>query len=825
MAKKDKSSGPKGVLSLAGFIVDKRKAMLLLFIIAVAFCVSMVSKVSVNNDLSTYLDEETETRRGLKVMEDEFLTYLQSRIMISNISYDEASKIAEDLRGMDKVVMVTFDDSPEHYKDSSALISIQFSGDEYDPEVIDALSKIKEELSDLDTCIDSGMMVPPDFTENLMKEMGLILLVAVAIIVAALIFTSESFAEIIVFFIVFSVAAILNMGTNFIFGSISFVTNSVAIILQLALAVDYAIILCHRYSDERRTMDATHAATVSLSKAIIEISSSSLTTVAGLAALTTMQFKIGLDMGLVLMKGIICSLLTVFLLMPGLLIMFDKLMQKSKHKNFVPNISGWGRFVLKTRKIMPPVFLVVIIVSFFFSLKCDYGYTMGEIDTNHPSKDRLAVEKINDTFGKSTLIAVVVPSGSYEKEGKVLDEISAIPEVSSSLGLANIPVDDVHVLTDELNPRQFSELADVDIELCRMLYRAYGYSVGEYGAILGDVDEYTAPIVQVFKFLREQVDEGVVNLGEEELSKIRNLGSLLDIALVQLEGDEHSRMIFMADLPTEGEDTENFLANVRSIAAKYYGDDPNDVILVGNAPLAMDLKDSFKVDNIRISVLTALFVMLILLVSFKSVGLPFLLILTIQGSIFINFAIPTFTKTNVFFVTYLIVSAIQMGATIDYAIVITNRYLTLKKTMSREDAVVETLNSGFATIMTSGMILACAGIVIGEMSTEPTIGTIGLALGRGTIISIILVMTVLPQLLYLGDKLIEKTAITLGGHLRHQKSGRLAMDGYLNGEVNGHITGHFKGTIIGDVDASVQGRLKEPHKQENGEKEDEENEN
>ncbi len=801
MNNKQKENGPSGVQRLAGFIVDKRKVMLLLFVLAVSFFATMIDKTQITNDLTNFLDAETETRRGLTIMEQEFSTYLQSRIMISNISYDEAEIVAQELREMDKVVMVSFDNSPEHYANAAALISIQFSGDENDPEVIEALSDIKESLSEYDTCIDSGMMVSPDFTKNLAKEMGLILLLAVAIIIGALIFTSQSFAEILVFFIVFAAAAALNMGTNFIFGTISFVTNSVAIILQLALAVDYAIILCHRYTDERRFMDSRSAAKASLSKAIIEISSSSLTTIAGLAALTTMQFKIGLDMGLVLMKGIVFSLLTVFLLMPGLLIIFDKAMQKTTHKNFVPDISGWGRMVLKTRYVLPPIFAVVLVAGLILSLKCDFGYTMSEIDTNNPSKDRQAVEKINDNFGKSTMVAVVVPSGSYENEGRVLRGISELPGVTSALGLANIQVDDAHVLTDEIGPRQFAELADVDIELSRMLYRAYGYNNGEYGAIFNDVDQYTAPIVQVFKFLREQVDSGVVNLSQEQSQKLNELSSLLDTALVQLEGEEHSRMIFMAALPTEGEETEALLAQMRETAARYYGD---EVILVGNAPLAMDLKASFKVDNIRISVLTALFVMIILLFSFKSVGLPFLLILTIQGSIFINFAIPTLTRTNVFFVTYLIVCAIQMGATIDYAIVITNRYLTLKKEVSKKDAVVQTLNESFATIMTSGLILAFAGISIGLLSTEPTIGTIGLALGRGTIVSIILVMTVLPQLLYLGDVLIEKTAVTLGGRFKRERMESITMDGYVDADVSGHITGRFIGTMRGDINASVQ---------------------
>lgn len=197
---------------------------------------------------------------------------------------------------------------------------------------------------------------------------------------------------------------------------------------------------------------------------------------------------------------------------------------------------------------------------------------------------------------------------------------------------------------------------------------------------------------------------------------------------------------------------------IRAIAAEYYGD---DVVLVGNSTNARDLAASFTGDNLKISVLTVLFVVVILLFTFKSAGLPILLVLTIQGSIWINFSFPFLTGTNLFFMSYLIVSAIQMGATIDYAIVITNRYLQLKTVLDRRAAAVEALNQSFPTVLTSGSIMTVAGFLIGKLSTDTIISSIGDTLGRGTLTSIVLVMTVLPQLLVLGDALIERTAITL----------------------------------------------------------------
>lgn len=202
--------------------------------------------------------------------------------------------------------------------------------------------------------------------------------------------------------------------------------------------------------------------------------------------------------------------------------------------------------------------------------------------------------------------------------------------------------------------------------------------------------------------------------------------------------------------------------------------------------------------------------MVILLFTFKSAGLPILLVLTIQGSIWINFSFPYLTGTNLFFLSYLIVSAIQMGATIDYAIVITNRYMELKTLMDRKDAVVEALTQSFPTVFTSGTIMTVAGFLIGRLSTDSIISSIGATLGRGTLTSIILVMTVLPQLLLLGDWLIERTAITLRRDGKQRfNNGVMRLDGHIRGHVSGFVDGEIKGVIRGSVDALIESKYQE----------------
>ena len=792
---------------LARFIVDKRKAFYLIFIAAFLFCAASVNKVQVNNDITSYLPSETETRRGLTIMDKEFITLGSANIMVSNITYETAEDLSEEIAAVPGVSGVEFDDTEEHYHDAAALFTVSFEGEEQAPETVEALERVELLLDSYDYY--PSTTVGRDASASLQKEMTVILAIAAVVIVVVLLFTSKSYLEVPVYLIVFATAAVLNMGTNYWFGTISFITNAIAIVLQLALAIDYAIIFCHRYMEERDNgLDAREADISALSKAIVEISSSSLTTISGLVALMLMQLRIGFDMGIVLAKGIVISMLCVFLLMPGLLMLFHNAIEKTRHKNLVPHISWLGKGVVKLRFILPPIFLGVLVVGAVLSGRCDYVFDANDTDFDNKPAWRIADEKVTETFGQKNTTAMLVPRGNYDKEGAILRQVEALEPVTQVTGLANIEVEDGRMLTDTMNPRQFAELAGVDVELARLLYQAYGLSVEEYGAIFQEPDEYAVPLLDIFEFLVEQIDKGVVTLDEDQAEKVDDLREQLDMGIEQLRGENWSRLVFVADMPTEGAETYELLDEIRAIGQTYYGD---NVLLVGNSTNAFDLSSSFSQDNAKISILTALFVMVILLFTFKSAGLPLLLVLTIQGSIWINFSFPVLQGTNLFFLSYLVVSSIQMGATIDYAIVITNRYLELKTVMDRKQAVIEALDQSFPTILTSGSIMAVAGFLIGGISTDATIGSVGLTLGRGTVTSILLVMTVLPQLLLLGDSLIERTAITLNRDRKQRfNRGTMRLDGHIRGHVAGFIDGEFKGVVHGSIDALVESKYQAP---------------
>lgn len=786
---------------IASFIVDRRNLFFLIYIFAILFSIFSIGWVQVENDITTYLPDDTETRQGLTVMNDNFVTYGSARVMVSNVSYEKAMSLKEQLEDIDGVTSIDFDNSKDSFNNGSALFSVTFDGEVDDEISKSAMNEIKEELKDYDFYVDSEVGV--DTSADLAYEMVVIVIVAAIIIVIVLTLTSRSYAEVPVLIMTFGVAAILNMGTNFLCGKISFISNSVTVVLQLALAIDYAIILCHRFSDEHETLPAREACIIALSKAIPEISSSSLTTISGLAALGFMHFGIGLDLAIVLIKAIFCSLLSVFTLMPGLLMLFSKLIDKTGHKKLLPEIDMVGKFANKTKYIIPPIFLVLICVAFFFSNKCPYVYSYNDLETAKASDAQIARSHIKANFGNNNMVAVIVPSGNYDNQRNILKEIDRLDGVKSSMGLANIEAMDGYMLADALNPREFSELANLDYEVAKVLYSAYAVKYDQYGELINGIGNYKVPLFDMFMFLKGEMDDGNVYLNGDVQETLDDLFDQLDKAKLQLQSDDYSRMVVYLDLPEESEATTLCLDKIHEIIAKYYDE---DYYVVGNSTSAIDLSSSFIGDNTLISILSALFVIIILLFTFQSAGLPILLIIVIQGSIWINFAVPTLMDEPLYFLGYLIVNSIQMGANIDYAIVISSHYSELKKKMESKEAIVEALNSSFPTIFTSGSILASAGVLISKMTTNPVIAAIGECLGRGTIVSIILVFFVLPQILVLGDKIIEKTSFKIEapiGKNMQSTSGTMALNGRVRGKINGYVDGEFKGVLTGQLNALV----------------------
>jgi predicted RND superfamily exporter protein len=363
---------------------------------------------------------------------------------------------------------------------------------------------------------------------------------------------------------------------------------------------------------------------------------------------------------------------------------------------------------------------------------------------------------ISEKFELDNSMAIIVPKGDYDSEAAILAEVEKLDRVEATLGLANVTVDEKeeYVLTDSLNPQELSEVADIDIDVARLLYKFYAWKEEKYGAFLNSIDEFEVPLIDMIDFIYGEEENKTFDFSDDLSQNIRDMHKSVSDAREQLEGEEYSRLLFTMSGPVEGQETFKIIDQVRDIAKKYY----HEVYVVGDSTSDYDLSNSFLTDNRKISVMTALFVAIILFFTFNSYSIPIILVATIQSSIWINFSVPYVTNSSMFFLSYLVVSSIQMGATIDYAIVITNRYITLRKTITdKKKAVIETLNQCFSTIITSGSILTLAGFTIGQMTSNAVIASLGKTLGIGTLTSIILVMLILPQLLYAFDGVIQKT--------------------------------------------------------------------
>ena len=706
------------------------------------------------------------------------------------------------MQDIEGVSLVDFAEDKAHYNNASACYTVNMAYAQNDARCEQTLSEIKELLVGYDAYISSDIGNP--MGDILDAEIGVIISVALVIILAMLFLTSKSIVEVPVILITFVVAMIVNMVTNFIFGKISFLSNSVTSLLQLALSLDYSVILINRFRDESRRLPLRESVIAALTHAVPEVFGSSLTTVGGMAAMACMQFKLGPDMSINLIKSILFAMISVFVVMPGLLMVFGPAIMKTQHKSLIPDMSFIGKFAYKTKKIVPPIFLVLMIAAVIVSGACPFAYGYTNLESAKLNEQSLAKKMISDNFGSVNMIALLVPSGDYEKEAALLEELASRDEVASVMGLANIEAMDGYTLADSLTPRQFSELADLDYEIAAIVYTAYAASNEDYGSIISDISTYRVPLIDMFLFVAEQIDAGLVNLEGEQSEMLAGAKDMMNSAKDMMLGENYSRMVVYLDMPEDDEATFAFIDEMKAIASGYYGG--AEVFAVGNATTAKDFKESFVIDNVVVSAVSIITVLIVLLLSFKSIAMPVILIAVIQGAIWISFSVPTILNTPLFFLGYIIISAIQMGANIDYAIVIATRYNEVKGKLTPKEAIIETMNFAFPTVITSGAIMAITGILIGNMSSEQTIASLGGNLGRGTIISVILVLFVLPQLLLISDKLVNKTTFTLFKKKEAAKSdvdGKVRVCGRVSGEICGHIDGEIDALIDGKINLSL----------------------
>ena len=482
--------------------------------------------------------------------------------------------------------------------------------------------------------------------------------------------------------------------------------------------------------------------------------------------------------------------------------LFSKLMDTTKHKNFIPDIPIVGKFAYASRYIVAPLFLIAIVAGYLISKNCPYVFGYSTVTPPIQNSVQKAEEMQETNFGGENMVALIVPAGNYDNEKALLRDLDACQEVDHTMGLSNIEAMDGYNLTDGLTPRQFSELIDLDYEVAELIYTAYAVNDEDYAKVVNGLSDYQVPLIDMFMFVYDEVEEGYVTLEADLQETLDDAYKQMNFAKSQLQGENYSRMLVYLTLPEESEETFAFLDRMHEIAGKYYD---GTVLVCGESVSQYDLQKTFSRDNMVVNVVSILVVLVVLLFTFKSAGMPILLIAVIQGSIWINFSVPSLQHDNLFFLGYLIVSSIQMGANIDYAIVIASRYTDLRKTMGRRESIIDTMNLSFPTIITSGTMLAVAGILIGKLTSDVAIFGIGKCLGRGTLISIFITMFVLPQILLVGDTIIEKTAFVVNMPIRTKNaSGLIRVDGLVHGKIDGTVTGSMNAIIRGNVSAYVE---------------------
>ena len=755
---------------LAAFVVRFRKYIVMVFLAFAVYAGWGWTKTNIEYDLTSYLPTTSDTSKALDIMDKQFYTYGSTYIMVKNVSYDEGSEISDEIAKIDGVKSTEYYNTEEYYKDSCAKIHVTFTGTKDSDQTLAAYKEIENLLKDYEYYPTTNY--DDNYADSLQQSINMVLILAIVVIIIVLLITSESFMEVPVFLLTFGMAALLNMGTNYWLGTISFVSNSVCIILQLALSIDYAIILANHYQEEKaKYSDAKEAMTEALAKSITEISGSSLTTISGLIALCTMSFRLGADLGIVLSKSILFSMLSVFFFMPALLLMFDKPITKTMHKSLVPKISAVGKFCYKTRYVTPVIFLLFAGYTVYVNTKVDYCYDQVSIDNSHVSDSQKAQQEIDAVFGAENQFAIVMPGNDYDMQADILNMVEEEPNTSKVQGLANTEItnnDITYTLTEKVNYKEFAKFMGVSNSLTDQLYRTYAYlsksdsrdSTEEVAVYELDKANYKVSLLDIcnLAFDHDDTVRAALAYQPDVLDRYEDVKEQIQDAQKQLVGPEYSRIVFNIDSGLESPETFSLIEDLQKKVKDKYP----DVIFAGDSMADYDTYSSFSTDNLKVSLFTLAFIFVILIFTFNNWFLPIPLCLAIEGAIFINFAFPVWTGTNVFFIVYLIVSAIQMGATIDYAIVITNRYMDLRKQIpDRQKAITESINQAFPTIVTSGTILLVATLSIGILVSDPLISSLGYCLCRGVLISILSAMFVLPCLLVDCDKIFDHTQMQI----------------------------------------------------------------
>ena len=665
-------------------ITRHKKLVIAIFLVATVISAVLILGVSVNYDLTDYLPEDSESTIALDLMYEEFGSGVpNTRVMVRNLTLTGAVEMKEKIAQAPGVTGVMWlDDTQDmstpielmdsatveqYWHDGTALYQVTIE-EGRESEAVAALY----EMLGSDVAISGNSANTASMQNLVVSEVVGAASILIPIIIIILLLTTTSWISPALFLLTIGVAVLINMGTNVVFGEISFVTQSVSPILQLAVSLDYAIFLLNSFGRHRQEVDSSETAMrLAIKESFSSIAASAATTLFGFMALMFMRFGIGSDLGLNLMKGIVLSYVSVMVFLPALALASVKLLDKTSHRPIIHTGKRLGRALVKVRIPALILVLIAVIPCYLAQTRADFLYGNGTPDTRTDyGRDTVA---INEEFGESNALVLLVPRGDPGAEAKMAEELAGIDHVTSVLS---------------------------------------------YAGTVGAVPE---------GFL----DESIVS---------------------QFYSDGYARIIMYTDTSEEGDEAFAVVEQVRATADKYY----SESWLCGQSANLYDMRDVVTADSTLVNWIAIGFIFLTLLVTFKSATLPFILLFVIEAAIWINLSVPYFADQPLVYTGYLVINTVQLGATIDYAILMTNGYTANRRTMGKREAVVATLNTNFESVLTSGVILTAAGLCLGFVSSLQVVAELGILLARGTVLSMAMVVLALPALLMLFDPLTAR---------------------------------------------------------------------
>jgi predicted RND superfamily exporter protein len=671
--------------NIATLILKHKRVVISLFLVLAVASIFFGRKVKINYDLVDYLPEGTNSIVALEKMTESYSATIPNvKVLIPDVTINDAvdykHKI-EKVKGVEDVLWaddymnlssLTLNTSQINswYKNNDALFLISINTEHS----LDVINKIKKVVKD-DAAFAGDAVNVALAQVNMKHEINAILLFVVPIILIILLLTTSSWFEPILFLITIGISIIINMGTNIMLGEISSVTNTTAAILQLAVSMDYAIFLLHYFATLRHNgKNVEEAMAESIKNSAIVIVASALTTILGFLSLVLMKFRIGPDLGIVLGKGVIFSLVSVLFLLPVFAVYSYKIIDKTHHKSLIPSFNKVGNYIVRLRVPITIIILLIIIPSFLASRHNNYLYGSTGINSEN-SKVYKDTELINKKFGVNNQMILLIPNYNYKKELALDNELEKVDKVTSVTSFATI-----------------------------------------FGT---ETPLHYLPHDIVSQFI----------------------------------SDKYSKIIISADVPEEGKNTFNLVKKVRSISNKYY---KNDYYLAGVSPTNYDMKNVVIKDNFIVNIVAILSIFAILILTFKGLLIPIILLLTIEISIWINLSIAYIMGYSLNYIGYLIISTVQLGATVDYAILFAKRYLEKRKMLAKKESAIKTISDTAPSILSSALILGISGFSLGFISSNGIISELGSLVGRGALISAFMVLLFIPSIFIIFDKIIFK---------------------------------------------------------------------